>query len=331
MNKISIALCTYNGEEHLIEQLSSIVTQTMLPDEIIICDDNSTDHSAEIARQFLTANFDGHFAIHQNAHNLGFSANFWQAISLCSGNIICLSDQDDIWMPDKVSTLVDTLMKHPHVMLAFHDVELVDGHLRLLHKSFWQTMNPVFNYSAFLENDYRRLFLGNTIQGSACAIRKELVEIASPLPPNVYHDEWLALTAIVNGGIFPIPRQLLKYRQENNTIGGLPLSPLQKAAKWTRARKQAAINHRKSLHHLDTVLNRFKSASFSKLDHKHAIALKKILQLTEHRTTFIQNPHRIAMFRPSLYFQTLDPTYAAKELIKDILCAENCPHDDISQ
>ncbi len=97
-NRISVALCTYNGERFLPQQLASMAKQTRLPDELVVCDDRSTDRTMALVREFA-ASSPYPVRIFENEHNLGFAANFERAIRLCEGDLIALSDQDDIWYP----------------------------------------------------------------------------------------------------------------------------------------------------------------------------------------------------------------------------------------
>lgn len=93
---VSIALCTYNGEKYIEEQLESLIHQTCQPDEIIICDDQSKDNTVNIAKSLL-GSWPGAWKVIINKKNLGYKKNFQKAISLCRGDIIFLSDQDDVW------------------------------------------------------------------------------------------------------------------------------------------------------------------------------------------------------------------------------------------
>src|ERR1019366_197610 len=95
-NRISVALCTYNGERFLSQQLASIGKQTRLPDELVVCDDSSTDRTVAIVREFA-ASVSFPVRVFENQRNLGSAANFERAIRLCDGDLIALSDQDDIW------------------------------------------------------------------------------------------------------------------------------------------------------------------------------------------------------------------------------------------
>src|SRR5882762_9087557 len=99
--KISIAMCTYNGARYLREQLDSIAAQTRPPSELIVCDDNSLDETREIVAGFAaSAPFPVRLGV--NEQNLGSIRNFERAIKLCEGDLIALSDQDDVWLPEKL-------------------------------------------------------------------------------------------------------------------------------------------------------------------------------------------------------------------------------------
>lgn len=98
--KTSVALCTYNGEKYIKEQLDSILNQTKKVDEIIVCDDCSSDKTVEILNHYSSTN-PGLFKIYINEQNLRSVKNFEKAITLCTGDIIFLSDQDDFWVNEK--------------------------------------------------------------------------------------------------------------------------------------------------------------------------------------------------------------------------------------
>jgi glycosyltransferase involved in cell wall biosynthesis len=144
---ISVAMCTYNGSRYLAEQLNSIIHQTMPPDEIVICDDCSKDDSVAIAKKILS-NWKGKTQIVVNQKNLGFRKNFQKAINLCHGDIIFLSDQDDVWDLEKIQLMMYVFNTDPDVSLVFHDSQLVDSQLNMLYPSFWKN-SLLFDYQAF--------------------------------------------------------------------------------------------------------------------------------------------------------------------------------------
>src|SRR5882757_11091931 len=101
MKTISIAMATYNGGKYIRQQLDSFAAQTMLPSELIVTDDGSSDNTLEIIAEFVaTAPFP--VRVERNEKNLGYRANFMKAASLCKGDLISFSDQDDIWLPQKL-------------------------------------------------------------------------------------------------------------------------------------------------------------------------------------------------------------------------------------
>jgi glycosyltransferase involved in cell wall biosynthesis len=125
MTTVSIAMCTFNGEAFLIQQLNSLAAQTHQPDEIIICDDASNDKSVAIAQAF--AKDSGlNVRIHRNDKNLGYVKNFEQAIGRCTQDLIFLCDQDDLWHPEKIKQMVDVFDAEPEVGLVLHDFCWID-------------------------------------------------------------------------------------------------------------------------------------------------------------------------------------------------------------
>ncbi len=218
----SIALCTYNGEKYIREQLESIVAQTLQPDEIVICDDCSKDRTVEIVRETLK-DWSGSWRLVCNEENLGFKKNFEKAISLCQGDIIYLSDQDDVWDIRKLEIVDEVFRSHPEAVAVWHDAELVDAKLRRLYPSFWKD-TLWFDYQKFLRGDYSRVMERNVMQGSACAFRREVFEEATPFPTEAIHDEWLLLISLLLGKVIPFPQVLMKYRQADNVMGGIPMT-----------------------------------------------------------------------------------------------------------
>jgi glycosyltransferase involved in cell wall biosynthesis len=126
--KTSIAMATFNGAKYLQEQLDSFLAQTRLPDELIVCDDGSDDDTLAILRAFQkTAPF--HVEISENQTILGCTKNFEKAASLCTGDLIFFSDQDDVWFKNKLEVMIQFMENHPQVMVAVNDAEIVDEKL----------------------------------------------------------------------------------------------------------------------------------------------------------------------------------------------------------
>src|SRR5437660_962846 len=106
----SVVMCTYNGARYLQAQLDSIARQSTRPDELVVCDDHSTDDTPEIVRRFgSTAAFP--VRVHVNEKNLGIHQNFGRAMSLANADVIFLSDQDDVWEPGKIETFLEVFQR----------------------------------------------------------------------------------------------------------------------------------------------------------------------------------------------------------------------------
>ncbi|NMG77265.1 glycosyltransferase family 2 protein [Aromatoleum diolicum] len=222
MTTISIALCTCNGERFLPEQLQSFLDQQRQPDELVVCDDASTDRTPSILTTFAE-NAPFPVRVARNGARLGVAANFAQVISLCSGDYIALSDQDDVWLPQKLAQLERTLEARPEYQGAFSDASLVSDDCAPMGLAMWQSIH-------FTQADRRQFAAGHAttvlmrqavVTGATLMIRSRLREVAIPIPAGWMHDEWLALIASTTGGLVPIEDSLVLYRQHaDNVIGG---------------------------------------------------------------------------------------------------------------
>ena len=177
--KISIAMATYNGEKYIKEQLESFSSQTLLPDELIITDDCSTDRTEMIVKEFAdTAPFNVIF--HRNEINLGYCGNFNAALMKTTGDIVFLSDQDDVWFPEKMEFMVRLAEENPEMLVLMNDTELTDGEL-----------NPV-GLTKLGQIKSAGLSLNSYVMGCCCAVRRELLDLCMPIPEGFRaHDNWL--------------------------------------------------------------------------------------------------------------------------------------------
>lgn len=175
----SVIICTYNGSQYIEQQIQSILAQTTLPDEVIICDDNSSDNTKAILDPLKNCRL-CHFKIIYNEKNLGFTKNFEKAISLASGEIIFFSDQDDVWFPNKISSVLDLFENHHDIFGITHDGRLVDSNLK------WNGTTK----SMQIMNGYGTILC--EITGALSAIRSTILPFFLPIPDGVVgHDKWL--------------------------------------------------------------------------------------------------------------------------------------------
>lgn len=315
---ISVAMCTYNGADHIREQLHSIAAQTVQPDEIVICDDGSTDETIAIIKETL-ANWPGEVRVIENETNLGFSRNFQKAISLCKGEIIFLCDQDDVWHREKIAIMKDVLDKHPEALLAVHDSVLVDEQRQVLEESFWDYFSPKFNPAEFEAHNYGRLFMGNVVQGCACALRRELFQQAQPFPAAACHDEWLTLVAAAQERLLLVREGLLEYRQWNNQIGALRPSVWQRVKKWAGNFAAAKDKQMAERQRRNDVLSAFSERYGKRLSVPNQKILAATLKLGQLRVSKIQGKKCSLLFDICSYMRIYPGREAVKLWCKDLL------------
>jgi len=221
---ISVALCTFRGERFLPEQLDSILAQTRRPDQVVVCDDGSTDRTRDILTDFArSAPFP--VELRFNERNLGVTKNFEQALSQCAGGFAVLTDQDDRWRPDKLAVLSQLLIDNPHSGYACSDAELIDGDGRLLNQRVWPEMrqNPGTLLPQGIDATATRLMQSNFLLGATVMIHLDLLRPwIFPFSTNFYHDHWLVLTSELLGhhGV-ATPEPLTFYRRHAGQNCGL--------------------------------------------------------------------------------------------------------------
>jgi glycosyltransferase involved in cell wall biosynthesis len=221
--KVSVAMCTYNGEQFVEEQLKSIIYQTCPPDEIVICDDGSADETVRII-QSIADNTTIPINIIENKENLGVTTNFEQSIFKTTGDIIFLSDQDDVWFEDKIESMIDCFINNKNIVMVYHDAEVVDDKLTSL------------GYSIFDDRTYLRLGQKRNIEniivnvgtkGSTIAFKSCMKKIVLPFEAsNLWsHDYWISTIAHAIGEVKPISRSLMCYRIHENNVSGATRNP----------------------------------------------------------------------------------------------------------
>lgn len=216
-------MCTYNGAEFLPAQLESIVAQSRPPDEIVICDDGSTDETRLIIERLARSSST---VLQFNEKNLGTLKNFEQAIGLCSGDVIALSDQDDVWREDKLQLIEQTFRNAPAAGLVFSDAEVVDEKLNASGRRMWDEVS--FDSHKRKLVDHGRaldvLITGWTVTGATMAFRSEFKTLSLPIPTTIpmIHDGWIALTVAAVSEVVAIGEPLIKYRQHAGQQIGAP-------------------------------------------------------------------------------------------------------------
>lgn len=225
-NSFSVAMCTYNGARFIEEQLESIAAQTRLPYEIVVCDDRSVDETVRTVKRFAT-NAPFPVRVYVNEQNLGLIGNFQRAIELCEGDLIALSDQDDVWLPEKLERLQTEFALSPKVGLVFSDADLIDQDSNPLGKTLWDALPLRSEERRRLAGGraFRDLVTGSLVTGATMAFRARFRNLVLPIPQDLtlIHDGWLALVIAAVADISPVNEPLIKYRQHHEQkIGAQP-------------------------------------------------------------------------------------------------------------
>lgn len=210
---ISVCVATYNGELFILDQLNSILSQLGENDEVIVSDDGSTDNTLSILEQFQ----DKRLRVLRNTTPACSSATLWDnmarirrnfevALQHAKGDLIFLSDQDDVWHPNKVRCVLDSINKS--AMCVVHDCEIVDCNLQPISKTIFSTYHPSFWRFGWL---WKSPFMG-----CCMVVRKEVLNRALPIPENVEYDTWLGVVAQKMGKLQVIHEPLIRYRRHGN-------------------------------------------------------------------------------------------------------------------
>jgi glycosyltransferase involved in cell wall biosynthesis len=205
--KVSVVMCTYNGALYVEEQLNSILQQTYPLLELLVFDDCSTDNTIEIIKAVASGN--SIIKLHQNKNNIGFTKNFEQALKGASGDIIAISDQDDIWMKTKIEEMIKAWKQ---------ECPLIYCESKLFFDAIPTDPKPHPKWRRFEGTEGRKIFLQNSISGHATLIKKELLQLIFPFEAGVMYDWWIGVVAAYNGGVQYYPKVLVLQRGHENNV-----------------------------------------------------------------------------------------------------------------
>lgn len=221
---VEVVLCTYNGSRFVEEQLRSILRQSHPVSRVTVRDDASVDDTLSRVERCVRAAGDHAppVVVLRNERNLGYAANFAAGIASAVCDVIVLSDQDDLWEPDKVATLHDALVD-AGADLAFSDGVPIDENGEPIGgPTVLQALGvDIDRLDDFPRRAWCELLRRNVVNGAALAVKRAAAQAALPLPPGVPHDQWLALWSASHGGVIAIRRPLYRYRQHGGNVIGM--------------------------------------------------------------------------------------------------------------
>ncbi|WP_010203471.1 glycosyltransferase family 2 protein [Salinibacterium sp. PAMC 21357] len=278
--RISVALCTHNGARYVEEQLISILEQVPAPHQLVVSDDASKDDTIARTRAIAARYPAVELTVFENTPPLGVTKNFEQAIRACSGSLIALSDQDDVWHQGRLALFVQEFAAHPAVALIHSDARLVDSEGSPLGHTLSRALGVSAREVASIRSGqaFSVLLRRNLVTGACMVFRQSLVEFAAPFPSSWVHDEWLGVIAAAVGSTGFIDQPTIDYRQHGaNQIGATKLTlagkfgRMMEPRRTRNARLEANITvladrlQRLGSRVSDDKLNRVRA----KLDHEH--------------------------------------------------------------
>lgn len=228
MTKISIVMATYNGAQYLSEQLSSFSRQTILPNELIIVDDCSSDNTRNIILEYsASAPFDVKTIF--NKRNIGSTKSFEKALTMASCDVIFFSDQDDIWQNNKIDIFLKQFERYEDAGLIASNAFIVDKNIDIIGDLWSQIgLNTEIQSELTSRLAFRRLLRAGYITGMSSAIRKDLIRQVLPIGGEWVHDRWISLICAACSSIRLTTLKTAFYRQHENQQIGARSSILQK-------------------------------------------------------------------------------------------------------
>lgn len=224
--KVSVAMATWNGERYLLDQLHSLVRQRRQPDEVIVTDDRSSDATLEILRSFA-GSVPFRMDVRLNRERLGCAANFDKALSLCRGDVVLLSDQDDVWFPGKLAAVEATFKENPDVSVLINDARITDEDLVPSGRTRMQQARS---------GGYP---LQHFVQGSCTSVRRKLLTAMLPIPSCIWsHDSWIHAIAHLLGVRLMLDAPLQDFRRHRCNHSSSPTS------RWSKVTRMGSIADR---------------------------------------------------------------------------------------
>lgn len=211
MSTVSVALCTYNGERFLEEQLDSIAMQSRMPDEVVVGDDGSSDSTLEILERWKQS-VPFSVRIERNERNLGYAKNFESTLSRCTGDIVFPSDQDDWWFPEKLERMEKIFLERPQATFVACRNQYSNSKLEPYSDEEMKRRYLTRPETAYAYGMVR------TATGCGMALRRDLLKKVLPIPESWPHDMWLCCVLPFYGPTVFLDEDLIKHRNHEDSV-----------------------------------------------------------------------------------------------------------------
>ncbi len=217
--KVSVCMGTYNGEKYIEEQLESILHQTKTPEEVILCDDGSTDNTVALIRGFIEQNhLEASWKLYCNQENKGYPGNFYYAMSLCTREVVFLADQDDIWQERKIERMCEAMEQEEKCKVLCCKFGLIDEAGSDIHA----LMSPVKSNGS---SRRRKVTVADVFYkcewpGMVLCYRNEWYRENVFLQSRIPHDFLICAMAAEEDGFVQLDEELAYHRRHGNNAGG---------------------------------------------------------------------------------------------------------------
>ena len=281
--KISVALCTFNGESYLQQQLQSLLDQTRLPDEVVVGDDGSTDGTMELLGRFAkSAPFP--VRITQNQTRLGAAQNFGKSIERCAGEIISFCDQDDIWKPNKLAVNETAFAGNPQPAFVFSDADMCGSNGESLGYRLWSSVGLVGRIHREFDagREFDVLLRQNVVTGATLSFASRFRSLILPIDKLWMHDGWITLLLSAVGRGKAIDESLIEYRQHaSQSIGAARRSLYQQ---YLNAKKMDRMVFSEQASQFEAALARLQEQTDFDVSAPVIAALKEKIEHCRHRS-----------------------------------------------
>lgn len=280
---VSVAIAAYNGEKYIEKQLKSILNQTHKVDEVVICDDCSTDSTADICNKFISENGLKNWKFYVNDKNKGYCLNFYGAFDKCKGDVIFLADQDDEWHTDKVEKMLDCLCDNPDITVLASRYNVIDENSNIIENSGVTYLGDVFDGS--VEYYKSESFIGcSYVRGFSMCFRRELLQYMKPidLQSIMSHDWYVCLLGSLIGKTAVLNTKLTDYRYHTDNVSLADMTRKKLIGSFSKRVK--GLDESIEAH---TYLTEFMKEDIKKRTLKFIDFEKKRLKFLKHKNLFI--------------------------------------------
>jgi len=278
----SVVVATYNGEKYILEQIESIYNQTVAADEVIVCDDCSTDTTVSIVKKFIAKNKCSNWKVIESNNNQGYCFNFYRGINESNGNIIFLSDQDDVWLPQKIEKMTDAMTDRTIMALSSRYI-VINGNSDEIKDSGISYLGSVFDGS--IEDISVDSQIGcSWVRGFSMCFRSEIKQYMMPLDFKslLSHDWYISMLSALVGRSCFLNSVLTKYRYHESNVS-LAAMNRKTLAGTTMAKRIAGLEESTEGH------KSLISGTFPNMTQNNKRQICRFIKLEEKRKKYLQN------------------------------------------